>query len=913
MTLSASFTVNGVANPAAHSAAYASTVALALDSTTGAGTILWQVIACSKSGASLPSITRAGTPNGATASFVLPSDPGDGLGRSYLVKCSVADSRTTVVEYAVVGAVNAAGILPIVPGEENARDATHGWSQTVNQALASTATPVPTTLGTPVADIAALKAVNASDRVDNQSRAVGLPAQVWIYSSGTGANFASDDLTVVKPTDVLLASSGRWYPASPSAVVPTISALRLAVAGSLSTIHVQSFASKGDGGGRTFDLDEADTTSSDNTYTIVVSGSKRHKARDVITIDIRWGGAVPGSVSTAQARTNRQAINQAITVAAASGVSEVYVPGAFQIAAEAVPTTAADGSIVGASGVFLVGDSYQTSGITHQTTGYDVYVGTNVSNGGAKRIGIHGAQKCHGVHFTTTTFSEHPSFEACQVDGFGEAGRACTAVTATDLFSTTGAHGFVAGDAVQFDAVVGALGTFCSFDPSANTVTITGHGQDNNDPIAFNDFGGGIAGGLSGFTTYYVKNRTANTAELSLTPGGATIDITTAGAAAVYPMGILPGGIDGRLIYYVIASGLTATDFKVSATPGGSAVDVTSLPSSGMTVARVFGGIYFDSSGGGLQFSAHLTRNIIDGGGSRLGDGGARHCLLQRFTSGSGAFVHTVAHAGEFANCRRAWSIEAGEFHGVDVHAYQVMSGCGGAVAIYGNGSYCLRLKNTRLESLHVIDKLVYLTASTYASTIEGSRIAQNYTIADLGVGNTIELGVLGGAYDSRGIPTTFPGGLYQDTIASKTGGTTGVTVDGVKLGAAKGLLLPAGQYIRTTGGATGIRRPDDSQYIALFGVGGSGDGWQGNANNYDFYELSGATKFLGLSSTGAVFRDSIQLNGTRGKISSGAATPNGNVTGSVGDLYTWTGGGAGTTLWVKESGTATNSGWVSK
>ncbi len=279
MTISASFTVGGVSNPAAHTAAYSSTVSLALVSTTGAGTILWEVVACSKSGASLPSVTRAGTPNGATASFVLPSDPGDGLGRAYLVKCSVSDSRTTVVEYAVVGALNAAGLLPIVPGEENARDATHGWSQTVNQALASTATPVPTTLGTPVADIAALKAVGASDRVDNQSRAVGSPAQVWIYSSGTGAGFASDDLTVVRPTDVLLANNGRWYPASPSAVVPTIAALRLAVAGALSCIHVQSYSALGDGGGDVFDYDASDTTSVDNSGTVIVAGARRWKRR----------------------------------------------------------------------------------------------------------------------------------------------------------------------------------------------------------------------------------------------------------------------------------------------------------------------------------------------------------------------------------------------------------------------------------------------------------------------------------------------------------------------------------------------------------------------------------------------------------------------------------------------------------
>lgn len=43
------------------------------------------------------------------------------------------------------------------------------------------------------------------------------------------------------------------------------------------------------------------------------------------------------------------------------------------------------------------------------------------------------------------------------------------------------------------------------------------------------------------------------------------------------------------------------------------------------------------------------------------------------------------------------------------------------------------------------------------------------------------------------------------------------------------------------------------------------------------------------------------------------AGDPNGNVTGNIGDLCINTGGGAGVTLWVKESGDGTNTGWVAK
>ncbi len=50
MTISAAFTVNGASNPAEHVATYGSTVNLALTSTTGAGIILWEILACSKVG-----------------------------------------------------------------------------------------------------------------------------------------------------------------------------------------------------------------------------------------------------------------------------------------------------------------------------------------------------------------------------------------------------------------------------------------------------------------------------------------------------------------------------------------------------------------------------------------------------------------------------------------------------------------------------------------------------------------------------------------------------------------------------------------------------------------------------------------------------------------------------------------------
>lgn len=44
-----------------------------------------------------------------------------------------------------------------------------------------------------------------------------------------------------------------------------------------------------------------------------------------------------------------------------------------------------------------------------------------------------------------------------------------------------------------------------------------------------------------------------------------------------------------------------------------------------------------------------------------------------------------------------------------------------------------------------------------------------------------------------------------------------------------------------------------------------------------------------------------------------GSGSPNGSVTASPGAIYLNTAGGSGTTLYVKESGSNTNSGWVGK
>ena len=71
-------------------------------------------------------------------------------------------------------------------------------------------------------------------------------------------------------------------------------------------------------------------------------------------------------------------------------------------------------------------------------------------------------------------------------------------------------------------------------------------------------------------------------------------------------------------------------------------------------------------------------------------------------------------------------------------------------------------------------------------------------------------------------------------------------------------------------------------------------------------------TKYLAVTAGNvSVPAGTFSVNGATIQASTGS--PNGVVTGNPGDLYLNKSGGAGTTLYVKESGSATNTGWVAK
>jgi hypothetical protein len=149
VTISAAFTVNGNSNPATHTTTYGATVTLALTSIVGASSIQWSIAGSSDSTITDPTITPAGSPSGATATFTFPSDPGTGRGRAVLVKCLVSDGTVNTgalrdadqgthwsVQYALIGVAAANGVVPICANETLVRSLTHGWVEVLNNALA---------------------------------------------------------------------------------------------------------------------------------------------------------------------------------------------------------------------------------------------------------------------------------------------------------------------------------------------------------------------------------------------------------------------------------------------------------------------------------------------------------------------------------------------------------------------------------------------------------------------------------------------------------------------------------------------------------------------------------------------------------------------------------------------------------
>jgi hypothetical protein len=142
---SAAFSIDGTSVPQATglpvTTTYGATVALAITSVVGAVSVDWSIVGVSAPTVATPTITRAGTPLGATATFTACADPGDGGGVCYGVRCRVTDGAGQVFDsYGLVGVAATVGFIPFVAGESGTwAHATMGWTPRMNALITALA------------------------------------------------------------------------------------------------------------------------------------------------------------------------------------------------------------------------------------------------------------------------------------------------------------------------------------------------------------------------------------------------------------------------------------------------------------------------------------------------------------------------------------------------------------------------------------------------------------------------------------------------------------------------------------------------------------------------------------------------------------------------------------------------------
>lgn len=199
-----------------------------------------------------------------------------------------------------------------------------------NDQTTITASGTSSSVGAPVASLAALRALTTSDVADGQSRQVLGDPVPWVYSSSTGAGFADDGLTVVRITAVALGANGRFYRATASPVMPTIASLRSAVSGKHASVTVQARSTLGDAGGGIFDWDAASTSTDDDGTIIAVTGITNGRWRRRYAQEARseWWGLDTTGVTAIDTVFN----GKIAPTLAAKNTRFVFAPGTFLVA-----------------------------------------------------------------------------------------------------------------------------------------------------------------------------------------------------------------------------------------------------------------------------------------------------------------------------------------------------------------------------------------------------------------------------------------------------------------------------------------------------------------------------------------------------------------------------------------------------
>lgn len=169
----------------------------------------------------------------------------------------------------------------------------------------------------------------------------------------------------------------------------------------------------------------------------------------------------------------------------------------------------------------------------------------SLSAGGIGRVDVYGEKTSTSVSGQRLGKKEIESFftnagiaaNTSQVLTITSNPGAAAAITKTGVTVTGGnltipianTVGITTGQSVY--GAVTTSGFSATIDATTDTLTFNGHGLPNGTRITFNSIT--TTTGISIYTYYYVINSTTNTFQIALSPGGAAIDMTNNGSAAV--------------------------------------------------------------------------------------------------------------------------------------------------------------------------------------------------------------------------------------------------------------------------------------------------------------------------------------------------------------------------------------------
>jgi uncharacterized phiE125 gp8 family phage protein len=106
----------------------------------------------------------------------------------------------------------------------------------------------------------------------------------------------------------------------------------------------------------------------------------------------------------------------------------------------------------------------------------------------------------------------------------------------TPAYSVTWPDTYEHPNAVSVNFIAGHATPF-TVNTTTDTLTAKGHPFANNDPVRLMNSGGALPAGTSDYLDYYAVSVSGDTLKLSLTEGGAAVDITSAGTGTHFILG----------------------------------------------------------------------------------------------------------------------------------------------------------------------------------------------------------------------------------------------------------------------------------------------------------------------------------------------------------------------------------------